>query len=139
MAGKVDNCWLGSLQLTPCLTTCHTPSIVGVASRGGLSALYTSEVLAARARVITAICVLSFIFVPLVDLVFFFLFWPSLTPPTRNHFWPFIPSSPDWGEKVSGFFAPGPSSDGPATASRNGYKNLLLFRLKKEMSRLRST
>jgi hypothetical protein len=53
---------LGSLQSTPILVTCHTPWIVGVVSRSGLSALNTSEVLAATPRAIASICVVSFIF-----------------------------------------------------------------------------
>src|SRR5438876_8390459 len=61
-AGKGGRVWLGSSQLTPILVTCHTPWIVGVVSRAGLSPLHTSEVLAARPRVIANICVLSFIF-----------------------------------------------------------------------------
>src|SRR5687768_2099374 len=69
MAGKGEcNSWLGSLQLTPTLNTCHTPSIVGVWFSPG--SLHTSKVLAATARVITAICVLSFIFCSFCLLVF---------------------------------------------------------------------
>jgi hypothetical protein len=64
MAGKDPNTWLGSLQLTPCLVTCHTPSIVGVWFSPG--SLHTNKVLATTARVINAICVLRFIFSPLV-------------------------------------------------------------------------
>src|SRR5688572_24613443 len=80
-AGKVPNTWLGSLQLTPPLVTCHTPSIVGVwflpFSPGSL---HTANVLAAMARVITAICILSFIFVPLLVCFFFWddgKLWPQ--------------------------------------------------------------
>src|SRR5215469_7514932 len=91
MAGKgVPRSWLGSLQSTPCLLTCHTPSIVGIApSRGALSTLHTSEVLAARPRVITVISVLSFICFPLVDFVFVVmaLFDSSFL---SCHFWPFV-------------------------------------------------
>src|SRR6266567_6922128 len=79
MAGKGGRVWLGSLQLTPILVTCHTPWIVGVVSRGALSALHTSEVLAARPRAIATICVLSFIFCFLC-LIWFWLLWPSLIP-----------------------------------------------------------
>ena len=55
-------------QLALHIVSCHTPTRFGVVSRGGLSALHTSEVLAARPRAIANICVLSFIFVPLFDL-----------------------------------------------------------------------
>jgi hypothetical protein len=72
MAGKgVPNAWLGSLQLTPPLVTCHTPSIVGVWFSP--ESLHTSKLLAATARVATAICVLNFIFYSFCDLAFLVL------------------------------------------------------------------
>src|SRR4029079_3856455 len=67
----VPKVWLGLLQLTPSLLTCHTPSIVGVWFSPG--SLHTSKVLAATARVITAIFVLSFIFYSFCELVFLLL------------------------------------------------------------------
>jgi hypothetical protein len=75
-------------QLALHLVTCHTPSIVGVVSRGALSALHTSEELAARPRVITAICVLRFIFVPFVDMGFVVLAFFDCSS-LSCHFWPF--------------------------------------------------
>src|SRR6266540_5572400 len=71
MAGKDPKSWFGALQLTPNLVTCHTPSIVGVWFSPGL--LHTSKLLAATARVITAICVLSFIFCSFGYLAFLIL------------------------------------------------------------------
>ncbi len=75
-------------QLALHLVSCHTPWIVGVVSRGGLSALHTSEVLAARPRAIATICVLSFIFLFLC-LIWFCLFRPSLISHRENSFQPF--------------------------------------------------
>jgi hypothetical protein len=40
----------------------------------------------------------------LLFLFLFLLFWPFLAPLLRSHFRPFIPSSPDFGEKLSGNF-----------------------------------
>src|SRR6185369_12967657 len=72
MAGKVVGVTsLGSLQLTPPLFTCHTPSIVGVWFSP--ESLHTSKLLAARARAATAICVLNFIFYSFCELSFLLL------------------------------------------------------------------
>jgi hypothetical protein len=61
MAGKVCvTSWSGSLQLTPTLVTCHTPLIVG--AWFSPESLHTSKLLAATARVATAICIFNFIF-----------------------------------------------------------------------------
>src|SRR5262249_33645439 len=85
MAGKGGpNSWLGSLQLTPCLVTCHTPSIVGVSWPD------TREVLTPRARAITAICVLSFIFCSFGFFGSFFLVLAFFDFSLLScHFWPF--------------------------------------------------
>jgi hypothetical protein len=87
-AGKGGRVWLGSLQSTPILVTCHTPWIVGVVSRSGLSALHTSEVLAVSARAIANTFMLSFIFVPLVDLALLLLAFLESSL-LSCHFWPF--------------------------------------------------
>jgi hypothetical protein len=58
-------------QLALHLVTCHTPWIVGVVSRSGLSALHTSEVLAAKAMAMTTTCFFRFILVFIFSLSYF--------------------------------------------------------------------
>src|SRR5687768_8796528 len=101
MAGKGEcNSWLGLLQLTPTLVTCHTPSMVGVWFSPG--SLHTSKVLAATARVITAIFVLSFIFCSFCRFVFSFGTDRKLWPPEPRA----VPSLPAgrFGRESSGTF-----------------------------------
>src|SRR5262245_37286017 len=91
MAGKGGpNSWLGSLQLTPCLLICHTPTIVCEVDRNCdacLSWLKAREVLTPKARAITTSCLLRFILSPLLDwflskqLGYCFFATPRLTAP----------------------------------------------------------
>ena len=79
-AGKGGPVLVGIITVDPVSGYLPHALMVGVVSGAGcLSALHTSEVLAARPRAITNICVLSFIFCSF-GLIWFFLFWPSLIP-----------------------------------------------------------
>src|SRR6266550_8655537 len=74
IAGNENRSW-PVIQSTACLVTRHVPWRVWAVGDGNacLSWLQTSEMVAVRARTITAICFLRFIFSPLVDSIFPFV------------------------------------------------------------------
>src|SRR5438874_5766729 len=91
IAGNENRSW-PVIQSTAVLVTRRVPLSVWAICDANVcvSWLQTGEVVAVRARTITAICFLRFIFSPLVDSIFPFvvlaLFGSSLL---SCHFWPF--------------------------------------------------